>query len=82
MTDVFDRASEREQQMRDEALRAQAKRAGPYIGEAHDWQRLSAKWCAGEGCGMRIADERRQAIPGVRFCVECQTMREEQGRRL
>lgn len=36
----------------------------------------SAKWCAGPGCGRRIPDARREAVPGVRFCVECQERNE------
>lgn len=36
----------------------------------------SAKWCAGPGCGQRIPDARRKAVPGVQFCVECQEWNE------
>lgn len=32
----------------------------------------SAKWCVAPGCGERIPDARRQAVPGVQFCLECQ----------
>jgi|GEM_PF-3578703 len=34
--------------------------------------RPSAKMCRGEGCGEPILDARRNAIPGVQFCTECQ----------
>lgn len=36
----------------------------------------SAKWCAGPGCGERIPEARRLAVPGVQFCVECQEWNE------
>ncbi len=38
--------------------------------------RPSAKWCEGAGCGERIPDARRKAVPGVQFCVECQELNE------
>jgi phage/conjugal plasmid C-4 type zinc finger TraR family protein len=34
--------------------------------------RPSAKWCAGPGCGERIPEARRQAMPGVQLCLACQ----------
>lgn len=37
--------------------------------------RPSAKWC--EDCGERIPDARRQAMPGVQFCIECQESNEK-----
>jgi phage/conjugal plasmid C-4 type zinc finger TraR family protein len=76
--DDLDRAAEREQELRDDALRAQAARAA--IGDKGKWQTLSAKWCGGSGCGERIPDERRRAIPGVKFCVSCKEQ-QEKGRR-
>ena len=39
--------------------------------------RTSAKWCEAAGCGERIPDARRKAIPGVQFCVECQELNEK-----
>lgn len=63
MTDVFDRAQEREAEMRDDALADQARRA-----HLHD-NRPSATVC---DCGNVIPEGRRRAIPGVQFCVECQ----------
>ncbi|MEW5904801.1 MAG: TraR/DksA C4-type zinc finger protein [Pseudomonadota bacterium] len=36
----------------------------------------SAKWCIEPGCGQRIPDERREAVPGVQYCTECQEWRE------
>lgn len=38
--------------------------------------RPSAKWCEGAGCGERIPEARRKAVPGVQFCVECQEFEE------
>lgn len=32
----------------------------------------SAKWCAAPGCGERIPDARRKAVPGVQLCLACQ----------
>lgn len=77
MTDIYDRATEAEERFRGEAL----ERARSAIGAPTDWERLSAKWCEGQGCGDRIPDERRRAIPGVKFCVGCQERREEEERR-
>lgn len=37
----------------------------------------SAEFCAMEDCEMPIPDARRQAIPGVKFCAQCQTQREK-----
>ena len=39
--------------------------------------RKSAKWCEGDGCGERIPEARRKAIPGVQLCVECQELEEK-----
>jgi len=43
--------------------------------------RESAKWCMGAGCGERIPDARRQAVPGVQLCLRCQILNEQQTRR-
>lgn len=64
--DNIDRAAEREEKMREEALAAQAKRAGFSGKHTAD----SAKFC--EGCGETIPEARRRALPGVKLCVECQ----------
>lgn len=42
--------------------------------------RLSAKWCEVPGCGERIPDARREAVPGVALCVECQAIMERYGK--
>jgi phage/conjugal plasmid C-4 type zinc finger TraR family protein len=74
MTDVYDQATEAEEQYRAQALAQQAARMPPPAG---DWRRASAKWCEGAGCGVRIPEDRRRAVPGVRFCVECQSVIEQ-----
>jgi len=64
--DVYDRATEREEQQRDEALQAQARRGGLTGKTLHD----SALEC--RVCEERIPLARRRALPGVQTCVECQ----------
>ncbi len=78
MPDLFDRATEHEEWLREMALAAQAQKA-PKLPPEH-WDRLSARWCEAGKCGERIPDERRRAYPGVRFCVTCQAIREQQER--
>ncbi len=68
--DEFDRATEAEEYYRAQALAEQAARTRIRTG---DWRELSLKWCKGAGCGERIPDERRRAVPGVELCVECQS---------
>ena len=36
----------------------------------------SAKWCTAPGCGERIPEDRRKAVPGVQMCIECQEWQE------
>jgi len=67
MTDIYDRATEREEQLREDALKAQARRAG-LTGKT--W-RDSADEC--RVCGGGISMKRRRAVPGVQTCIECQT---------
>ena len=71
MSDFADDAAEAEENHRAQAIADARKQVS-----GKPWQTASAKWCERDGCGERIPDERRRAIPGVRFCVECQTMRE------
>lgn len=66
MTDVFDRASDLEEQQRQDALQAQARRAGLDGKTVED----SATHCG--ACGHRIPVARRRAVPGVQTCVSCQ----------
>lgn len=63
--DEFDRATEREEQMREAALNEQAHRAGLTGKTVAD----SARVC---DCGEPIPEQRREAIPGVQTCVACQ----------
>jgi len=37
----------------------------------------SAKYCTDVNCGDEIPEARRQAIPGVLYCAECQERREQ-----
>lgn len=67
MTDVFDRASEVEDAQRQDALQAQARRAGLDGKTVED----SATHC--RVCGSLIPVARRRAVPGVQTCVCCQT---------
>lgn len=65
MTDIFDRATELEEQQREAALdearyRREQERARP-----------SAEEC--RVCGAGIPKKRRLAVPGVQTCVHCQT---------
>lgn len=71
MTDIFDRAQEREEEMRRDALDNQARHARA---TAHE----SAAICG--MCDEPIPEARRQAVPGVQTCIECQRAIEEVGR--
>ena len=39
-------------------------------------ERKSAKWCEAPGCGVRIPEARRKAVPGVQLCLGCQEYNE------
>lgn len=67
MTDVFDRATEREERCRADALQAQERRAGLTGKTVND----SAFECA--VCSAEIPQERRAAYPGTQLCVDCQS---------
>ncbi len=67
MTDVFDRATELEEAQREDALHAQARRAGLEGKTVAD----SATHC--QVCERLIPVARRRAVPGVQTCVSCQT---------
>lgn len=71
MTDVFDRAQEREEEMRSDALAERYRRAHGHA------PRLSASACI--HCDSVIPEARRLAVPGVQTCIECQTDIERQG---
>jgi len=64
MADDIDRAQEREEEMRSDALAKHARRA-------HGDPALpSAESCA--ICGEPLPAKRRLLLPGVQTCVECQ----------
>ena len=64
--DFFDKASEREQALRDDAIAAQTRRAG-LAGKA-----VEDSACECCCCGETIPEGRRRAVPGVQTCVKCQ----------
>lgn len=72
MTDVLERAQEHEQELRQDALTAQARRAGLEGKTADD----SATECA--VCADPIPQARREAYPGTQLCVDCQTETEQE----
>ena len=72
VADDVDRASAWEQQVRDFALRDQARRAG-FAGKT---SADSATHCG--ACGDAIPAERRDALPGVQLCVVCKERQERQ----
>lgn len=66
MTDIADRAAEREEQLIADALEEQHRHdptAGKTVAD-------SATHCA--GCGQPISEGRRRAVPGVTLCFDCQ----------
>lgn len=73
MTDDIDRAQAREAELLQDALRDQARRAGLAGKTASD----SAEFCEARGCGAPIPEQRRQAVPGCKFCVACQARQEK-----
>lgn len=66
MTNFFDRAAEREEELRHDALEEQARRAGMQGKTIAD----SAKHCS--VCDCPIPEERREAMLGVQTCLSCQ----------
>lgn len=65
MTDMFDRASEQEEQERARSLAEQARRANLTGKTLAD----SAEFC--EDCGDDIPLKRRKAMPGCVRCISC-----------
>lgn len=63
MTDVLDRAQEREEEIRSDALAEHARQVQPPL-------KKSARKCT--ACGEPIPKARRLKVPGVQTCVECQ----------
>ena len=75
MTDHIDRACDREEQLRADASRDQARRAGLVGKTASD----SALFCV--ECGDGISEARRKAIPGCTRCVHCMAIYERTKKR-
>lgn len=66
--DWLEKAAETEQLARDIALQHHHEQANLHGKTAAD----SAEFCTVPDCGAAIPEARRQAVPGVQFCVECQ----------
>jgi phage/conjugal plasmid C-4 type zinc finger TraR family protein len=64
MTDIFDRATEREEEFRADSIEAWARRRNAGLGEK------SATHC--RICEEPIPLARRRVVPGVQTCVHCQ----------
>lgn len=73
MTDPIDRGCEREDELRADAIAEQRRRAGIDGKTFAD----SAEFC--EPCGEPIPEARRRAVPGVKTCIDCQTLIERAG---
>lgn len=71
MTDVFDQATEREEDFRDDALKAQQRRAEGHGVNPGKTVEDSARFCV--VCDAKIPEGRRRAIPGVETCTGCET---------
>jgi len=71
MTDIYDQASALEEQTRERALAAQAKRAG-LVGKTVKDSRID---CI--DCGEDIPLNRRHALPGCTRCIHCQERKEK-----
>ena len=68
MTDKFDRATEIGDALREDAIQAQRRRANLDGKTAAD----SAFECS--LCDEPIPEARRQALPGVHTCIDCQEL--------
>ena len=73
MTDPIDRGCEREDELRADAIAEQRRRAGLDGKTAAD----SAMNCS--ACKEPIPEARRQALPGVQTCIDCQSLIERAG---
>lgn len=71
MSDFADLASEREQELRDDALAAQQRRR-PVVAE-------TAETCA--ICDEPIPLARQHALPGVQTCIDCERELEQELKR-
>lgn len=71
MTDIYDRATEREEAFRADALQEQQRRSGTFGETKKKTWHDSARNC--RVCDEPLTLERRKAMPGTQTCVECQT---------
>ena len=69
MSDIYDRAQQRDAENLADALAAQQRRVGQVAGPA-------LSHC--EDCGEPIPADRRAAVAGCRCCINCQMLREKQ----
>jgi phage/conjugal plasmid C-4 type zinc finger TraR family protein len=67
--DVIDRAQAHEEELRSDALAAHARKTAV--------ARKSALRCTNPSCDVRIPAARRNAVPGVQLCIECQELKEK-----
>ena len=72
MPDAIDFAQEHEQNLREDALKLQARRAGAVGTDARKSRRFCVEY------GDPIPQQRRNALPGVATCVSCQEDFEKQ----
>ena len=72
MTDPLDIASKYEQLARDIAINRQRQNAGLAGKTVAD----SADFCNNEDCNVAIPQPRREAMPGCRYCIDCQQQTE------
>ncbi|KAF3999050.1 TraR/DksA C4-type zinc finger protein [Glaciimonas immobilis] len=72
MTDPLDIASANEQLARDIAINRQRRSADLTGKTVAD----SALFCGNEECAAPIPQARREAMPGCRFCIDCQQRHE------
>jgi phage/conjugal plasmid C-4 type zinc finger TraR family protein len=70
MSDLCDRAAEREAEILSDRLRDQQRRAG-LVGRTIDDSALACR-----DCGEPIPQTRRAAYPGCRRCIDCQQRQE------
>jgi len=69
VTDIFDRATEREEEFRADSIAAWARRRNAGLGDK------SATHC--RVCEEGIPVARRRAVPGVQTCIACQSELEQ-----
>ena len=72
MADDTDRATQREEEQRSDALARVARKR--LTGE-------SATHCQGWHCGEPIPQARREALPGVQLCIDCAQIEENKKKR-